>query len=61
MSWVGQAFSAVRRIIELDGDVQRLRQSVERTGAKVDDHERRLVRIETIIEFSRRGDPRLPR
>lgn len=59
MSWISDTFAGMRRIIQLDSDVERLRAAVEKTDAAVTDHEKRLIRIETMIELSR-GTARLP-
>ncbi|HEX8624342.1 MAG TPA: hypothetical protein VF782_04605 [Allosphingosinicella sp.] len=53
MSWIGGTFAGLRRLIQLDADVARLDRSVERIETDVRDHDRRLVRIETLIEISR--------
>lgn len=59
MSWISDTFAGMRRIIQLDGDVARLRAAVEKTDTVVLDHEKRLIRIETLIELSRTAS-RLP-
>ena len=60
MSWISDTFAGMKRIIQLDSDVERLRQAVEKIDTAVTDHEKRLIRIETLIELSRAA-PRLPR
>lgn len=50
MSWISDTFAGVRRIIQLDGDVRRLQQAVEKIDALTRDHEKRLTRVETLIE-----------
>lgn len=58
MSWIGDTFAGMKRIIQLDSDVERLRQAVEKVDDTVVDHEKRLIRIETMIEMARNA-PRL--
>jgi hypothetical protein len=60
LSWISDTFAGMKRIIQLDSDVERLRQAVEKIDTAVTDHEKRLIRIETLIELSRAA-PRLPR
>src|SRR6185437_14075609 len=40
MSWIGDTFAGMKRIIQLDSDVERLRQSVEKMNGTVVDHEK---------------------
>ena len=58
MSWIGDTFAGMKRIIQLDSDVERLRKAVEKVDGTVVDHEKRLIRIETMIEMARSA-PRL--
>ena len=60
MSWMADTISGMKRIIQLDADVERVRAAVEKLDAAVIDHEKRLIRIETLIELTREGR-RLPR
>lgn len=59
MSWMGDTLAGIKRIVQLDSDVARLRSSLEKAEAVGVDHEKRLIRIETMIEFSR-NSVRLP-
>ncbi|MBV9931610.1 MAG: hypothetical protein JO013_11790 [Alphaproteobacteria bacterium] len=59
MSWIGDTLAGMKRIVQLDSDVARLRASLEKTEAAVLDHEKRLIRIETMIELAR-SPSRLP-
>ena len=52
VSWIGDTFAGIKRIIQLDADVERLHGTVEKTGLIVMDHEKRLIRIETMIDLS---------
>jgi len=62
MSSFGDAYRAIESVILLRSQVEGLEKSLERLvdelkqqGRDVFDHERRLIRIETMIEFSARG------
>ena len=59
MSWIGESFAGLKRLIQLDTDVARLDRSIEKIEIDVRDHDRRLVRIETLVEVSRSA-ARLP-
>lgn len=52
MSLFGDTVAGIKRIIQLDTDVARLKRDVERAEATLTVHESRLVRIETLIEVS---------
>jgi hypothetical protein len=41
MSWVAEAFAAMKRIVQLDSDVARLDATIGRIDATVADHEKR--------------------
>jgi hypothetical protein len=59
MSWIGDTFAGVKRIMLLDSDVTRLQRAVERMDAVSMDHEKRLIRIETLIDVGQ-ASLRLP-
>ena len=62
MSWFGDMVGATRRLMLLDADIERMKQSIEKHGTKLEQHNDRLIRIETLIEFGRPSrPPRLPR
>lgn len=46
-------FDGLRATIELRGDVDRIAEQLRTMSADLVDHERRLIRIETMIELSR--------
>lgn len=52
MSWISDTVGGIRRIIQLDTDVARLQRDVEKAETIVMDHERRLVRVETVIDVN---------
>jgi uncharacterized protein YeeX (DUF496 family) len=53
VSLIGDSFAGLKRLIQLDADVPRLERSIEKIEADVRDHEKRLVRIETLVDVSR--------
>jgi len=62
MSAFGDAYKAIESVILLRARVETLERSLERViedikqdGRDLLDHERRLIRIETMIEISGRG------
>lgn len=50
MSWISDTFAGVRRIMLLDADIARLQRAADKADAIGIDHEKRLTRIETLIE-----------
>lgn len=52
MSWIGDTVAGIKRIIQLDTDVARLQRDVENVKATVMEHEKRLVRIETLVDVT---------
>ena len=60
MSLVGDAVSAMRDVVLLADKVDRLGGVLEELSREIRDHDRRLVRLETMVEMSRAGSRRLP-
>lgn len=63
MSLLDRLIGSARAIVLIDDKVDRLERAVEKLTDKIESHEQRLVRVETVIEFARpaaRPDPRLP-
>ncbi len=66
MSWAGEAFRALKKIILLDERVGQLADRVDALGRLMTDIDRRLVRIETKLDLyessarRRRGPKPLP-
>ena len=67
MSAFGDAYKAIESVILLRSRVENLERALDKVmdevkqdGRDLLDHERRLIRIETMIEISGRGSP-LPR
>lgn len=52
MSWIGNTVAGIKRVIQLDADVARLQRDVETVKAAVMEHEKRLIRIETLVDIS---------
>lgn len=53
MSLIGDVMIGLRTVVELTARVERLEKNVEGLGVDVRDIDRRLVRLETIIEITR--------
>jgi hypothetical protein len=53
MSALGDIMVGLRTIVELTGKVDRLEHNVDRINNAVDAIDRRLVRVETVIEITR--------
>ncbi|WP_274629799.1 hypothetical protein [Arvimicrobium flavum] len=53
MSALGDIMAGLKTVVELTGKVERLERNVDRLTGQVDAHDRRLVRLETIIEVTR--------
>ena len=67
MSAFGDAYKAIESVILLRSRVETLERAIERVaddvkqdGRDLLDHERRLIRIETMIEMSGNRQSRLP-
>jgi hypothetical protein len=52
MSTAGDLFSVVKRIILVNEEMSRLTAEVHRLSQMVDEHDRRLIRIETLLEVA---------
>lgn len=51
MSWISDTFAGIKRLMLLDAEVARLQRAADRADATGLDHEKRLTRIETLIEI----------
>lgn len=60
MSWISDTFAGLKRIMQLDSDVAQLKRAVEKIDAIALDHEKRLVRVETLIEVGQAPSRLLP-
>ena len=54
MSWLSDVSQHMKRIILLDDKVERLADDFDELRKVVTEHEKRLIRIETMIEMSTR-------
>ena len=64
MTFWSELRDAVRRAILMEDRLERLTAEVDRSAEQLRDHERRLTRIETMIEIARanrRLPPNLPK
>lgn len=65
MSMMGEAFAAVRRLMLMDSEIERMKRALDAQGLRLQDHNDRLVRIEAVMDFVRSPypprPPRLPR
>ena len=63
MGVVDRLFDAMKATVEMRGDIDRNADKLRATADAVLDHEKRLIRIETLVEFStaRSATRRLPR
>ena len=50
MSWISDTFAGIKRLMLLDAEVARLQRAADKADATGLDHEKRLTRIETLIE-----------
>jgi hypothetical protein len=53
MSAFGDIMAGLKTVVELTGKVERLERNVDKLSGHVDGVDRRLVRLETIIEVTR--------
>lgn len=67
MSILDRVLDALKSQVEMRGDINRLTESLDGLRVRLDqldaqsfDHEKRLIRIETLVEFSGGGRRRLP-
>lgn len=61
MSVLDRILTGLKELVVMREDLARLGNSLRELAGDVRDHERRLIRIETMIEMSRGGPPALPR
>ena len=63
MGAIDRIIDGIKGQVEMRGDIERLTARVDRISDDVVDHEKRLIRLETVVEMAR-GDfaaRRLPR
>ena len=62
MGVVDRLFDAMKATVEMRGDIDRNAEKLRDTADAVLDHEKRLIRIETMVEIgATRASRRLPR
>lgn len=63
MGAVADALAALKDVLQMRGDLDRLARNVESLTQLMTDLDRRLIRIETMVEIAekRRAPPRLPK
>jgi hypothetical protein len=60
MSAIDRIFAGLRSIMELRGDIGRMASQMDRLSEMVLNHEKRLIRLETMVEVAQAGS-RTPR
>jgi hypothetical protein len=60
MSSLSDVLAATKKILLITDDLKRLSHDSEALSERVSGHERRLIRLETIIEISQRPPRTLP-
>jgi hypothetical protein len=53
MSALGDIMAGLKTVVELTGKVDRMESNVDRLAGQIDSMDRRLIRLETIIEITR--------
>lgn len=64
MGVVADALAALKEVLQMRGDIDRLSKNVDKLASVTDDLDRRMIRIETMVEIaSKRAAtaPRLPK
>jgi hypothetical protein len=51
VSWISDTFAGIKRLMLLDAEIARLQRAADKAEATGLDHEKRLTRIETLIEL----------
>jgi len=54
MGAVADALAALKEILQMRGDLERLSKNVDKLSTVADDLDRRLIRIETMVEIAGR-------
>ena len=56
MSTAGDIFTVIKRIMLVSEDLARLTAEMKEMSEELDDHDRRLIRIETTLALSSKGN-----
>ena len=52
MGAVADALAALREVLQMRGDIDRLAKNVDKLATMTDDLDRRMIRIETMVEIA---------
>jgi len=61
MGAVADALAALKEVLQMRGDIDRLVKNVDKLATLTDDLDRRMVRIETMVEIASKRAASLPR
>ena len=61
MGAVADALAALKEVLQMRGDIDRLVKNVDKLATLADDLDRRMVRIETMVEIASKRAASLPR
>ncbi|MDR3386203.1 MAG: hypothetical protein P4L92_04055 [Rudaea sp.] len=62
MGALADAISVLKDVLQMRGDLDRLSKNVDKLASVTDDLDRRMIRIETMVEIaSKRAAARLPK
>jgi len=64
MGVVADALAALKEVLQMRGDIDRLSKNVDKLASVTDDLDRRMIRIETMVEIASKraaAAPRLPK
>ena len=61
MGAVADALAALKEVLQMRGDIDRLVKNVDKLASLTDDLDRRMVRIETMVEIASKRASAMPR
>jgi len=63
MGVIADALAALKEVLQMRGDIDRLSKNVDKLASVTDDLDRRMIRIETMVEIAskRAATARLPK
>jgi hypothetical protein len=64
MGVLADALAALKEVLQMRGDIDRLSKNVDKLASVTDDLDRRMIRIETMVEIASKrasATPRLPK
>jgi hypothetical protein len=59
MSTIKDVFGAVKEVLILTNKVENLGKMLQEASVELRDHDRRLVRLETMVEMAQKQQPRI--